>query len=100
VSSARRSLLLPDVPTLAECGFREHALDVWFGVFGARIDDTLFVDRTNAVGVDSSFSAALADMGLSGGVSGANTLRYQVDASAPIWRVALANIRSRRTPGA
>jgi tripartite-type tricarboxylate transporter receptor subunit TctC len=93
VSSDERSPLLPDVPTLAECGFREHALDVWFGVFGAHTRDAPLVDRTKDVGTDSSLSAALTDMGLSGGVRGPDALRDQVDASAPIWSKALAAIR-------
>ena len=38
VSSALRVGELPDVPTLAECGYPEHALDVWLAVFGANID--------------------------------------------------------------
>ena len=38
ISAATRIGELPDVPTLAECGFPEHALDVWHAVFGANID--------------------------------------------------------------
>lgn len=38
VSSATRIGELPDTPTLAECGFPDHALDVWMAAFGANID--------------------------------------------------------------
>ena len=88
VSSARRSRLLPDVPTLAECGFPEHALDVWFGLFGAHLDGTS-LGRAKAACADAELSAALAELGLSGGISGPEKLAGQVEASAPIWKRAL-----------
>jgi tripartite-type tricarboxylate transporter receptor subunit TctC len=33
VTSARRSPLLPDVPTLAEQGFPGYDLEIWFGLY-------------------------------------------------------------------
>lgn len=33
VNSARRSAVLPDVPTLAEAGFRDAEYPIWFGLF-------------------------------------------------------------------
>jgi tripartite-type tricarboxylate transporter receptor subunit TctC len=38
VSDVERDPRLPNVPTLVECGFPEHALDVWLAVFGANLD--------------------------------------------------------------
>jgi len=38
VSDVERDPRMPDVPTLIECGFSEHALDVWLAVFGANLD--------------------------------------------------------------
>ena len=50
VTSARRSPLLPDVPTLAEQGFPSYDLEIWFGLYApagtppdvvARLSDTM-----------------------------------------------------------
>src|SRR5204863_7168618 len=50
VTPARRSPLLPDVPTLAEQGFPGYDLDIWFGLYApagtppevlARLGDTM-----------------------------------------------------------
>ena len=50
VTSARRSPLMPDVPTLAEQGFPVYDLDIWFGLYApagtppdvlARLGDTM-----------------------------------------------------------
>jgi hypothetical protein len=38
VSDVKRDPRIPAVPTLIECGFPEHALDVWLAVFGANLD--------------------------------------------------------------
>jgi tripartite-type tricarboxylate transporter receptor subunit TctC len=71
VSSFSRSDLLPDVPTLVACGFVDHALDVWLGVFGTNLDE------------DAMRAAAKA-----GAIDGAS-LAEEMDASAPAWRRAL-----------
>jgi tripartite-type tricarboxylate transporter receptor subunit TctC len=47
VSAAERDPRLPAVPTLVECGFPEHALDVWLAVFGANLDAAA-LDRLGA----------------------------------------------------
>lgn len=39
VSALERHADLPRTPTLAECGFPDHALDVWLGVFGHGVAD-------------------------------------------------------------
>ena len=33
VTGAQRSSAMPDVPTVAESGYKDFALDVWFGLF-------------------------------------------------------------------
>jgi tripartite-type tricarboxylate transporter receptor subunit TctC len=38
ISAATRHELLPEVPTMIECGFPDHVLDVWLAVFGAHLD--------------------------------------------------------------
>ena len=39
ISSVERHAELRRTPTLAECGFPDHALDVWLGVFGHGVAD-------------------------------------------------------------
>lgn len=45
ITSARRSPLLPDVPTLRELGLPEGEVDVWTGVFGPAGMPPAIVDR-------------------------------------------------------
>ena len=96
VSDRARSRLLPEVPTLAEAGFPEHALDVWFGVFGAA-PPAGRIDRLDDAVADPGLAASLAAIGLSGGVSPGPALARQVLASAAGWRRALA-AAARRGP--
>ena len=88
VSDRARSRRLPDVPTLVESGFPDHALDVWFGVFGTAFRAGR-ADRLEAAAADPRFAAALEAVGLSGGVAPAPALARQVLASAAGWRRAL-----------
>jgi len=71
VSSFSRSDLLPEVPTLVACGFVDHALDVWLGVFGANLDDEIVQAARNAGAIDGA------------------QLAHEIEASAPAWRRAL-----------
>ena len=70
ISAAARIGEMPDVPTLAECGMPEHALDVWHAVFGANVDGATF-QRLGA-----NEAAALA-------------LSHRIDRSRPAWLQAL-----------
>ncbi len=89
VSDARRTLLLPDVPTLAECGFPRHALDVWFGVFGAHLDARV---REAIVTLDREpgLQRALRGLGLAGGILDGSGLEARIADSSAAWREALA----------
>jgi len=71
VSSRSRSDLLPDVPTLVACGFADHALEVWLGVFGANLSEEMVRAAEGA-----------------GAIDGAGLAR-EIEASAPAWRHAL-----------
>jgi tripartite-type tricarboxylate transporter receptor subunit TctC len=82
VSSRRRSALLPGVPTLVECGFPHHALEVWLGVFASGIEGT-------ASPPDGQLASELAALGLTGGPIDAAALMAQVDESRPGWLRAL-----------
>ena len=88
VSAAVRSALLPGVPTLAECGFPAHALDVWFGVFGAGVDPAGRA-RVEAARVDRRLGAQLEALGLAGGLAGGEGLGSIVAASSVDWLAAL-----------
>ena len=45
------------MPTLEECGFPQHALDVWLAVFGANLDEAML----QALGASWQAAAALSD---------------------------------------
>jgi len=59
VSARSRNRLLPEVPTLAECGYPAHALDIWFGVFGTTQDAILLRAIEGAL-ASPALAAALA----------------------------------------
>jgi tripartite-type tricarboxylate transporter receptor subunit TctC len=71
VSSYSRSDLLPEVPTLVACGFVDHALDVWLGVFGANLDEETMRAAAKAGAID------------------APKLAQEIEGSARAWRRAL-----------
>jgi tripartite-type tricarboxylate transporter receptor subunit TctC len=88
VSAAARSALLPGVPTLAECGFPAHTLDVWFGVFGAGVDPA-WRARLEAARADRGLGARLEALGLAGGLAGGEGLGSIIAASSGAWLAAL-----------
>jgi tripartite-type tricarboxylate transporter receptor subunit TctC len=57
VSAATRAGEIPVVPTLEECGFPQHALDVWMAVFGANLDEAVL----QALGASWQAATALSD---------------------------------------
>lgn len=89
VSAARRSALLPQVPTLIESGFPQHSLEVWLGVFGAN----LAKETARAIAVlatDEALAAQLRALGLRDGPVPSAILESQVREPAKGWRNALA----------
>ncbi len=89
VSARARAIALPQVPTLAERGFAGHALDIWFGVFGAHLADDAHA-RAQQLAHDTTLRVQLRAMGLDGGPRSAAALAEEVRASAPAWMRALA----------
>lgn len=87
VSAARRSAALPQVPTLAECGFGAHALDVWLGVFAAN-----GAPRVSHLVGDAALASRLSGLGLEGGPLAADAFALQVKDSQARWTRALAAI--------
>lgn len=92
VSAAERNGLLPDVPTLAECGFPEHALDIWFGVFGAGLQQPTR-HAIDAIRADAALLDSLGSIGLSGAPADGRALEQEIDASREGWRRALRSAR-------
>lgn len=89
VSAGERAPSMPSVPTLGECGFPGHALDIWFGVFGANIDAAMSASILSAI-ADPATGTRLAATGLCGGVRDGASLARIVEASRAAWRAALA----------
>jgi len=88
VSAERRTARLPHVPTLVECGFPRHSLDIWFGVFGAHLDDATGREIAAARG-DGALVSRLQACGLSGPVTSGTTLAATIESSRASWRMAL-----------
>jgi len=89
VSAAKRSALLPEVPTMIESGFPGHSLDVWLGVFGAHLD----ADARRAIDdlrFDTRLASSLQALGLVAGPLPGTELRAVCDESARRWTQALA----------
>lgn len=83
VSSPLRSPHLPSIPTLVECGFPGHALDVWMGVFGS---------KPPAAGrfiIEDALAKDLGGLGLEGGPIDADALAARVQQSRSTWTRAL-----------
>jgi tripartite-type tricarboxylate transporter receptor subunit TctC len=90
VCASERSPMLPEVPTLIELGFPQHALDVWLGIFGACIDDAS-KPASESLACDSRLRERLAAAGLSGGALDATVFAQVVADSGARWRRALAS---------
>ena len=87
VSSAQRAAVLPDVPTLIECGFPDHALDVWLGVFASG-------SAGDPLPPDARLGDDLAALGLRGGPIGAAAFASVISESRPRWLRALDAARA------
>jgi tripartite-type tricarboxylate transporter receptor subunit TctC len=48
VTTAKRSLALPDVPTVAESGFKDYETVAWFGIMGPKDLPATIVQKLNA----------------------------------------------------
>lgn len=84
VSARQRSAALPDVPTLAECGFGRHVLEVWLGAFVANAAPDVTVAMASA-----GFAHRLRELGLDGGPLDATRFARTVEASRAAWTEAL-----------
>jgi tripartite-type tricarboxylate transporter receptor subunit TctC len=92
VSARERNRMLPAVPTLVERGYPEHALEIWFGVFGAALAESALrtIDSARA---NAALGGSLATVGLSGEVADGQALEREMVASRAGWRRALESAR-------
>jgi tripartite-type tricarboxylate transporter receptor subunit TctC len=87
ISARERNALVPAVPTLAERGYPDHVLEIWFGVFAAGlVDDAPRIARASQ---DAALAVELREVGLSGEVLAPAALAAQVAAAAGAWKRAL-----------
>lgn len=85
VSAPHRSRALPQVPTLAECGYPAHALDVWLGAFAANATP----DTSRAMS-NGGFAARMQALGLEGGPLDGTAFMARIAGSRQAWNEALA----------
>ena len=91
VSAKERTPLLPAVPVLAECGFPEHALDIWFGVFGARLSEAQS-HRLESARRDADLRRVLGELGLTGAMCGGPALVEEMERSEGAWQRAVRSV--------
>lgn len=92
ISAKERNRLLPDVPTLAECGYPAHALAIWFGAFGAGLAQPV-LDAVKSARANAPLRESLHALGLSGDVSDGASLAREIDESREGWGRALESAR-------
>jgi len=92
VSAPERNRVLPDVPTLAERGYPQHSLEIWFGVFGAGLPDAM-LRAVDAARSQATLRQSLAAAGLSGDIANGPTLERDIEASRHGWQRALESAR-------
>ena len=90
VSACERNRLLPRVPTLAERGFPAHALEIWFGVFGAALTQPVLQAIERARG-NPQLRESLGLAGLSGEIRDGPALAREIDATREAWSRAVAS---------
>jgi tripartite-type tricarboxylate transporter receptor subunit TctC len=95
VSAEERNRLLPQVPTLAERGFPEHALEIWFGIFGANLTEPA-VHAIDSIRATGALRESLYAVGLSGDVTDGPALAREIDASREGWSRTLGSAEVKR----
>lgn len=68
IASSKRSVLLPDVPTIAEAGYADVQADSWFGLFAPAKTPAPVIDKLVAalkkIGANAEMNKKLLDQGL------------------------------------
>ncbi|MGX9937259.1 Bug family tripartite tricarboxylate transporter substrate binding protein [Advenella kashmirensis] len=88
-TSAGRTKVLPDVPTMVESGFKDFVIENWYGVFAPAGTPSAIVDRLNkAVNValkTPQMTKALEQMGSSDVANSAGAFADFIAKEAPVW---------------
>ncbi len=89
VTGARRSPLLPEVPTIAEAGVPSYAFETWFTVFAPAATPRPVIDKLNAtlVGVlqSAAVKARMTKEGFEATPSTPAEARARLEAEMPKW---------------
>lgn len=90
VTSAQRSPVLPDVPTLAEAGIKDYGASAWYGVFGppalpGQIQQTLAKAILDAL-AEPGLRSKLEGQGFTIVAQGPDALAAKVSSEVKIWR--------------
>ena len=89
VTSARRSLLLPDVPTMSEVGLKNVQTEVWYGLFASSHAPAAVIARlkaaVEAVQVNPDYKEKLRKYGIELDAVGADAFARYIDAESSRW---------------
>ncbi len=88
-TSAKRTKVLPDVPTMVESGFKDFVIENWYGVFAPAGTPPAIIEKLNkAVNVamkTPQMTKALDQMGSSEVAGSANAFSDFINKEAPVW---------------
>lgn len=88
-TSAERTKVLPDVPTMVESGFKDFVIENWYGVFAPAETPPAIVEKLNkAVNValkTPQMTKALEQMGSSDVSGSAAAFSEFINKEAPVW---------------
>jgi tripartite-type tricarboxylate transporter receptor subunit TctC len=89
-AGAKRSLFLPDLPTVAEQGVPGFSVDVWFGFFAPKGTSKDIVQRLHAeiakLVEDPEIARQMIVMGIEPGTSTPEEFAAQIKREIPVWR--------------
>ncbi len=88
-TSAKRTKVLPDVPTMVESGFKDFVIENWYGVFAPAGTPPAIIEKLNkAVNVAMKtlqMTKALDQMGSSEVAGSAKAFSDFINKEAPVW---------------
>jgi tripartite-type tricarboxylate transporter receptor subunit TctC len=89
VTSAHRSLLLPDVPTMVEAGWPNVQIEVWYGLFAPARTPTPALDKlkaaVQAAQQDPAYVASLRNYGIEIGGAGSSAFAAYIKSQTARW---------------
>ncbi|MOA18211.1 Tripartite tricarboxylate transporter family receptor [compost metagenome] len=80
MAGAQRSPALPDVPTLAEAGLKDYAVEPWFGVYGPAGLPAAVAQRLSKALEDALAEPAVKDKLLAAGFTPRSSTAAEFDA--------------------